>query len=118
MTNVHNLQPQVEPEADFEAFWALVPSERKRGKAMCRALFNQITRPGGRSTRTLMRDSGQYVELHLEASPREIIDGWRRYIVGQIDKNNGFRLRDGGKYTLLPATFLNRGEWMSFEDEV
>lgn len=109
MSNVHAIHPANMP-ATFDEFWRTYP--RKVGKPLARAKWEAITN-GGLRTRTLDKDSGQFVEIELTATAEEIIAGARRYRDAQIDKTT-FKIKDGGKYILHPATFLNQGRW---EDE-
>lgn len=100
-------QPQQHADA-FEEFWFYYP--RRVGKPLAKAKFNQITN-GGLKTRTLDRDSGQYVEIELSATPEELVEGAKRYRADQMDKNT-FKIKDDGKYTCHPSTWLNQGRWM------
>lgn len=94
--------------ATFDEFWRTYP--RKIGKPLARAKWDAITN-GGLQTRTLDKDSGQYVEINLQATPEELIEGARRYAKSQIDPQT-FKVKDGGKFILHPATFLNQGRWL------
>ena len=110
MSNVHKLpvgNNRPEP-GTFEEFWLHYP--KKVGKPLAKAKWDAITGPDGLCTRTLDRDSGQYVGIDLRATPEEILDGVKRYRATQIDKNT-YSLKDGGKYTCMPATWLNQGRW-------
>ena len=93
----------------FEAFWRICP--KKVGKPLAMAKFSQITSSAGYRTRTLDRDSGTYVEIVLQATAQELIDAMRAYGKSQIDLQT-YDLKDGGRYTLHPATWLNQGRWM------
>lgn len=101
--------------ATFDGFWELCP--KKVDKALTKAKWDAITRDG-LETRTLDRDSGQYVPLNLKATPDELIEGMVRYRRTQIIKefeHHGRQyvtLVDDGKFTAHPATWLNRGRWM------
>jgi hypothetical protein len=96
--------------ATFDEFWRVYP--RRVGKPLARAKWEAITN-GGLRTRTLDRDSGQFVDIELSATPEELVAGARRYRDAQVDKTT-FKLKDNGKFILHPATFLNQGRW---EDE-
>lgn len=99
------------PNADpFEEFWKAYPSCKRVGKPVARAKFKAITN-GGLKTKTLDRDSGSFIELELQATPQEIIDGVKRYAARNYEKNS-YKWKDGGKFILMPATFLNQGRWM------
>lgn len=101
-------EPQVDLNEAFEAFWKAYP--RRVGKPLAKAKFAQIVN-GGLKTRTLDKDSGQYVEIELTATPDELIAGAKRYYDTQLDRNT-FSLKDGGKFTCHPATWLNQGRWL------
>lgn len=94
----------------FNDFWKAYP--KRVGRPLAEAKWNAIT-GDGLKTRTLDRDSNTYVEIELKATPEEIIAGAKAYAASQIDRNT-YRLKDDGKFTLQPATFLNQGRWMDF----
>jgi hypothetical protein len=97
--------------AAFEEFWKNFP--KKVGKPIAKAKFKEIVTKGLK-TRTLDRDSGQYVDIELEATPQEIIDGAKRYARSLIDMNT-FKRKVEDKFVLHPSTYLNRGSWMNEE---
>lgn len=95
--------------AAFEAFWRAFP--KRVGKPIAKAKFMAIVR-GGYSTRTLDRDSGTYIDIHLEATPQQIIDAAKRYEAKNRKPGIGnYSYIDDGKYLMHPATWLNRGAW-------
>ena len=94
--------------AAFEAFWKICP--KKIGKPIARAKFIKIVTTG-LTTKTRDRDSGEFVEIELSATVEELCNGMSRYADTQIDRNNGYQLKDGGKYTCHPSTWLNQGRW-------
>lgn len=102
---VVDLKPQ---SATFDDFWEAYP--KKVGKPLARAKWEAITN-GGLDTKTLDRDSGTYIEIHLQADPMEIVEGAKRYRKSQVDPQT-YRMRDGGRYIAHPATWLNQGRWM------
>lgn len=107
MSNVVKI-PRAEATAGFDEFWKHCP--KRVGKPLAKAKFEAIT-GDGLVTRTLDKDSGQYVTIELRATPEELIEGMKRYRKSQIDPQT-FQLRDGGKYTCHPATWLNQGRWL------
>ena len=107
MTNVHHIHTEAEP-ATFEDFWKVYP--RRVGRPLAQAKWDAITN-GGLATKTLDRDSGSYVSITLQADPHEIIEGARRYAKSQRDPDT-YKLRDNGRFTCHPATWLNQGRWM------
>ena len=106
MGNVTELKTQT--VADFEAFWKECP--KRVDKALAKAKWDKITGEGLK-TRMLDRDSGMFVEIELKATPEELIAGMKRYYRTQFDRAT-YKIRDDGKYTMHPATWLNRGRWM------
>lgn len=94
----------------FDEFWDVFP--KKQGKAKAKAKWDAITN-GGLETKTRDSDSGTYVDIFLKATAEEIIAGAKRYRDRQIDKQT-YKLRDNGRYTCMPANWLNQGRW---EDE-
>lgn len=97
----------------FDEFWKQYP--RRIGKPLARAKWEAITN-GGFQTRTLDKDSGQYVDIELHAEPAEIIEGAKRYALRNRKKGTGeYGYVDDGRYLCHPATWLNQGRW---EDEI
>src|SRR5882672_1979316 len=95
MSNLYQVQVQSRAEPDlgtFEEFWRVFP--RRTHKPLARAKWDAIT-GAGLKTRTLDRDSGQYIEIFLQATPAAILDGAKRYARAQIDMKT-YRLKDGG----------------------
>ncbi len=116
MNNVHQLELGSTDEdylrAKFEEFWTWYPL--KKGKAKARALFMKITAQGGYSTRTLDKDSGAYLELHLEAIPDEIIEAAKAFYKtfprkGGTDSSTYYTLDT--TYCPHATTWLNQGRW-------
>lgn len=94
--------------ATFDDFWRAFP--KRVGKPLAKAKWDAIT-GDGLKTRTLDKDSGTYVEIELKATADEIVAGAKKYSATQIDRQT-YRLKDDGKYTCQPATWLNQGRWM------
>lgn len=92
----------------FDEFWKIYPL--KVGKPMAKAKYTAIVTTG-LDTKTLDKDSGQYIPIRLEATEDEIIAGAKRYLDSQIDKKT-YRMKDDGKFLLHPSTWLNKGRWM------
>jgi hypothetical protein len=105
MTAVTQLRPIV---SSFDEFWELCI--KKLDKPLAKAKWDAITSDEGMATKMLDRDSGQFVPVHLKATPEELIEGMQRYRRAQVDSN--FKLKDGGKFICGPAVWLNRGRWM------
>ena len=99
----------------FNDFWAASP--RKVDKALTRARFEALTSPSGLTTRIRDRESGQLIDVHHDqVSPETLVNAMKKYAQEQIDPQT-FGYKDGGKYLIHPATFLNRGRWLDFESE-
>ena len=107
-----NVVPLVQPDR-FDEFWAACP--KKVDKPLCRAKWSAITSQHGLKTRTLDRDSGMFIEVHLKATADELIQAMRDYAWSQIVPSTRYekspQLIEGGKFTMQPATWLNRGRW-------
>lgn len=99
---------QMPEPATFATFWKIFP--KRVGRPLAEAKFNAITN-GGLRTRTLDKDSGQYVTIELHAKPEELIAAAKRYRDSQIDRNT-YKLKDDGRYTLHPSSWLNQGRWL------
>lgn len=101
----------------FDDFWSACP--KRAGKPLARAKFLAITSPDGLRTQMLDRDSNTYVALELKGTADELIAAMKRYRDTQIVPSTRWErkplLKDGGKYTLHPATWLNRGRWQDDE---
>ena len=94
----------------FDWFWNACP--KKVGKALARVKFDAITSEAGFDARTKDNDAGEFVRLGiLKATAEELIDAMQSYADTQKDPNS-YGLKDGGRYTLHPATWLNKGRWM------
>lgn len=100
----------VAPAARFEELWKLWPNKAK--KVVARAKYDAILK-GRYTTRTLDKDSGQYVEIELTATEEQILAGARAYVDSQIDKRT-FRLKDEGRFIPHLSTWLNGGRWEDF----
>ena len=106
MAEIHHLNKI----PDFDEFWDACP--KRVGKSKCRVLFNAITQPGGTTTQSLNRDSGQYMILQLEATPAQLIEAMKAYRKTQyVVVNEKYKLSD---YCLHPLTFLNSGRFEDF----
>lgn len=98
--------PQEAVGARFEEWWALVP--KKVGKPLAKAKYMQVLK--GCETRTIDRDSGEYVTIELKATEQELIDGMRRYVDSLIDRNT-FKRKVEDRYLVHPSTWINQGRW-------
>lgn len=101
-------EPTPEVQSRFEEFWAVYP--KRVGKPLAKAKFDAIVK-GGFRTKTMDKDSGSYIEIELDATAQEIIDGTKRYVSSLIDRNT-FKRKIEDKFIPHAATFLNQGRWM------
>ena len=95
----------------FGDFWQATPKEKKVHRALAQAKFAAITSPEGLATKMLDRDSGEYVAVHLHATPEELVNGWKAYVYVEMAQK-----KTKPQYMLQPATFLNRGRWLDNDD--
>lgn len=112
-SNVHRLFDEpagvAAPVGDFEALWKIWP--RREKKVVAKAKYEAILR-GSFRTRTLDKDSGQYVEIELGDTADRIHAGVVAYLKSQRASGSGsFGYIDGGKWIPHLATFLNQGRW-------
>lgn len=111
MSAVHRLFPDPAPATNrFEEIWKLWPNKAK--KPLARAKYTAIL--AGLKTRTLDKDSGQYVEIELAASEDQVMAGVKAYLKSQIDPQT-YRLRDGGRFIPMLSTWLNGGRFQDHE---
>lgn len=102
--------PQEAVGARFAELAKLWPNKAKR--PLAQAKYLALLK--GCKTRTLDKDSGQYVDIVLPpATEEQIIEGCKKYLASQVDKNT-YRLRDDGKYIPMLSTFLNGGRYLDF----
>lgn len=114
MSVVQLQQRPVAAAGTFDEFWRAFPYPRRQGRALCKAKWDAIT-GDGLKTRTLDRDSGQYVTIELKATPAEIMAGLAKFDAKYRKKGTGeFGYVDDGKYICGPAVFLNQGRWLDF----
>lgn len=102
-------KPDAGAELAFEEVWRLWPTKAK--KPLARAKFLAIC--NGCTTRTIDRDSGQYMDIELQSEPEEILAGIKAYLKSQVDKNT-YKLKDDGKFIPHLSTFLNGGRYEDF----
>lgn len=88
----------------FDEFWAEYPLKKR--KLVARLKWDAITN-GGLETRTLDRDTREYVKIFLKATAQEIIDGAKRYNKKQRDPNT-YKVKE---FTCWPENWLNQGRW-------
>jgi len=107
--NVVRLFDEPEPSR-FDEVWALWPNKAK--KPLARAKYEAILK-GGYDTRTLDKDSGQYIPIQLSATEDMILAGVKKYLDTQLDRKT-YRWKDEGKYIPHLATWLNGGRYEDF----
>lgn len=109
--NVVAIRQAPEPNS-FDELWLHFPPFRRDKKALCRARWDAIT-GDGLQTRTLDKDSGQYVEIFLKATPEEIIAAAKHYDVRMRGTGTErFTYKDGGKFCVSLAVWLNQGRFL------
>ena len=86
--------------ATFEAFWQECP--RTVGKILAYALWQAIT-GDGLDTRNLNRDSGEYLDVSIKATPQELVDGMKLY-----RKRGWVTEEPEARYIRPPSTWLTR----------
>lgn len=108
MNNIHPLFPEEEAENRFDEFWAVCPLKKK--KAATQAKYNAVIAPSGHHTRTFEKDSGGYIDIYIQATEQDLIDGMRKYAksVAGNSSNNYKR----SEYILHSRTWLNQGRWL------
>ena len=94
----------------FEEFWSAYP--KRVGRALARAKYEAIIK-GSYRTRTLERDSGQFIEIELEATEDEIIQATKAYARSLVDMNT-FKRKVEDKFIPAASVWLNRGSWQDF----
>lgn len=111
MTNISPLFPDATPApTQFETLWQRWPNKAK--KALAKARYADVVK--GFKTRTLDKDSGNYVELELQAAEDEVLAGAKAYLDSQFDRAT-YRYKDAGRFIPHLATWLNQGRWMDNE---
>jgi hypothetical protein len=92
----------------FEEFWKVFP--KRIGKQMAYMRWREITSEQGLITKALSHCAGEFLTIHLKASPDQILEGAKKYRQRQIDPRT-YKLKDDGKFTCMPETWLNQGRW-------
>lgn len=104
-------QPQ---KGSFDAFWLAYPRPRRMGKLMAQAKWDKIVSGDGLYTRIFDRSTEQYMDVHLKASPEEIIAGTQAWEKTIRKPNTYSEYIIEPRYMPLPATFLNQGRWLDY----
>ena len=100
-------------QATFDDFWKECP--KRVDKMLAKAKWDAITSPDGLSTRIKDRETGELVEVHLKATPDELVAGMKRYDRSVRTYKPGAdwgTLKDDSAYICHPSTWLNRGRWL------
>lgn len=95
----------------FDEVWALWPNKAK--KPLARAKYEAILK-GGYDTRTLDKDSGQYIPITLSATEDMIVAGVKKYLDTQLDRKT-YRWKDEGRFIPMLSTWLNGGRYEDFQ---
>jgi hypothetical protein len=110
MNNVQSLFPEptsTPSQNRFEEVWKIWPNKAK--KPLAKARYEAILR-GPFKTRTMDKDSGQFVEIEVTGTEDEMVAGIKAYLAAQVDKKT-YRMKDDGKYIPHLSTFLNQGRF-------
>ena len=102
--------PFPQPElSHFDEWWSL--QFHKTGKVMAKAKWDRITSPEGLTTRAMDKSTNEYVQIHLQASPQEIVDAQKRQNKALFDAYgfSGPALMEAKKYLRRPVQWLNQG---------
>ena len=91
----------------FEDWWAL--QVHKTGKLICKAKWDAITRPEGYHTTIIDKSTGDHVQVHLQATPEEILEGQRRQNK-ELFRNGPSE--DDKQFLKRPQQWLNQGGWL------
>ena len=120
MNNVHPL-PQ---PATFEDFWRVCP--KKVGKLLALRKWDAVISATGLETKIFDETTEEYFEDVLKVTALELIFAMAEYRKTQIENyaNTPFvdidagkyKLKDDGKFTLHPATFINKGRFLDYLD--
>lgn len=110
MGQVHKLElPDADRLEAFNSFWQWYPHHpARKKKPAARQLFMKITSKEGHQTRTLDKDSGRYIELHLKATPEEIVEGAKEFWKS-LPKKEGYT--PDTTYCPAAEVWLNGGRW-------
>ncbi len=115
MTAVTQLHP-----VTFEDFWRACP--RRVGKYLAMKKWAELTSLEGLHTKVVDPDTGDREDVHYpQQNPAFLIAAMKEYRDTQIENYSNqltvdieagkCKLIDGGKFTLHPATWLNKGRW-------
>ncbi len=106
--------PFPEPELDcFDEWWNL--QFHKTQKTLCKAKWEAITSPHGYKTKMMDNTTGEYVAVHLKASPQEILDATKRQNKAFFEKHGyGEEAQRAKQFVRRPAQWLNQG---GFDDD-
>ena len=109
---------EAEPDRleSFNEFWKWYPHHpQRKSKAKARSLFLQIIQPGGVDTRSKNKDSGQFMDLHLEATSEAIVEATKAYRKALIPQRMGEYAPDT-TYTPNALVWLNGGDWENYDE--
>ena len=112
-SNIVTMRRPQAAAGSFDEFWQECPGvmRNRSSKGLTRALWTEIT-TNGRDCRVPLKDGGQTVEIinvHMKATPEEILAGLQRYIEPHYDPQT-FRYDE---FLCGAAVFLNQGRWES-----
>ena len=104
--------PFPQPElSHFDEWWSL--QFHKTGKVMAKAKWDRITSPEGLTTRAMDKSTNEYVQIHLQASPEEIVDAQKRQNKAFFKQHGyGEEAQKAKQYLRRPIQYLNQGGWL------
>ena len=105
-----SLIPFPQPEmSEFDEWWQL--QFHKTGKVIAKAKWDAITSPQGCQTRILDKSTNEYIHVHLQASPQEILDAQKRQNKAFFERH-GYNNEREKQFLPRPVTWLNRGGFL------
>lgn len=100
---------QLKPQPTFDDWWER--QMHKVGKVICQIKWDAITSEEGYHTRMMDKSTGEYIDVHLKASPQEIIEGQKRQNK-EFYEVNGFKNKEAKNFVRRPQQWLNQGGWL------
>ncbi len=101
--NVHN-------EPTFADLQKAYPRTSRTKPAAAKAKWDAIISEEGLHTRNRDEDSGTFVDVHLKATPQEIIEAARLYRQ-EMQLPESYKYSE---YTQGLQNWLNQGKWMNY----
>ena len=107
--SISNPEGSKSPKEWFDECYKTYPhNPSRKSKAKARNLFLKIIAPGGTNTKSKNKDSGGYDDMHLEATPEEILAGVVQYRKDMTPKGTYTAVTD---YVPFMHVWLNGGRY-------